>query len=240
MGSNAGRSVLAMALLACSVFLVLRGSSVAIVLGLGVILAVGPALAIRTVRVPREVQVAPVELDDAGPAWIGQYVRSVSDELKSEGFVALGSFVSRAGGITLARTILREPSAEVVAVVFCSYRDAAPTLPATRYIAFFSNLVDERQRSTGNNHRPAMMPIPDDVIVERLPQVKDPARLYRVHCALMARDRKREPRSYRLSETFDAAAFVREIEARARRNHSAWATSSRTATSGAPRGEAHC
>jgi len=105
---------LVMALLACSVFLVLRGSSVAIVGGLGVMLAVGPALAIRTaVRVPREVQVAPVELHDAGPAWIGQYVRSVSDELKSEGFVALGSFVSRAGGITLARTILREPSAEV-------------------------------------------------------------------------------------------------------------------------------
>jgi hypothetical protein len=218
-GSNMGRSGVFLIVIVGTMFLMLRGNGAAMAVGLGVMLTVGPALAIRTtVRTPLEVPVTPVELDASAPAWLGAYVRSVSDALKSEGFVPYGSFESRDGRITLLRTVFREPSTEIAALVLCAYQNAAPSLPVARYLGFFSNLADGRQRSTGNSTRPPTLPTTDDVVAERFAVVDDPARLYRVHSALMARDRKAEPKSYRTSGAFDAATFVREIEARARRN----------------------
>ncbi|HEX8791068.1 MAG TPA: hypothetical protein VF765_08940 [Polyangiaceae bacterium] len=187
--------------------------------GLGVTLLLMVPLSIHaTARVPLRVEVVPVDPRQSGPEWLAKYVETSSKNLAAEGFVQLGAYTSRGQALTLVRIVLRARETGDVAVLFGAYLEAAPTLPKLRYVAFFTELAGNRQRSTSNRPDPSNIPPPADRVVERFPQVADPVLLYRIHRALVDKEPKREPTSYRESGAFDPAQFILGIEQVARKH----------------------
>jgi hypothetical protein len=214
---------LVLALCGIIVWVVRSGGSAAlpvVIGGLCVTLLLSVPLSIHaTVRAPLDIEIVPVDPGQTGPAWLTTHVETTSKSLAAEGFALLGTYATSGPALTLVRTVLRAPETGHVAVVFGAYLGAAPTLPKLRYLAFFTDLAGGRQRSTTNRPDTSHIPPPADRVIERFPQVDDPLLLYRIHRALVDKEPKREPTSYRESGTFDPAQFIRGIEEHARKHH---------------------
>jgi hypothetical protein len=125
------------------------------------------------------------------PDWALAFAEETAAALGRAGFTSNARFVEAtwARHLTSFVTVLTNAASRDVAMAAALYTSQAAAARRVSYTEFIANLSDGRQLLTNNSATPSVFPPVPTKTLTRLPQVKDPVRLYRVHELLARRER---------------------------------------------------
>jgi hypothetical protein len=131
------------------------------------------------------------------PDWATAFLDGMVSALQPAGFAGAARWVEStwARHVTCLVTVLLNAEARDAAMVASLFTSQSPTARRVGYTEFTAKLVDGRRLMTNNNAIPSVYPPVPGKVVTQLPQVSDPARLFRIHQLLVGRERAsgREP-----------------------------------------------
>ncbi|HET8577520.1 MAG TPA: hypothetical protein VFO18_10505 [Methylomirabilota bacterium] len=123
------------------------------------------------------------------PDWALAFADHMAAALGRVGFASAARFVEStwARHVTSFVTVLLNVQSRDAAMVAAIYTTQAPTARRVGYAEFTAKLADGRRLVTNNNATPSVYPPVPSKVVTQVPLVSDPARLHRVHEALVGR-----------------------------------------------------
>ena len=123
------------------------------------------------------------------PDWALAFAEETSAVLGPAGFTAQARFVEAtwARHLTSFVTVLTNSASRDVAMLAALYTSQGTTARRVSYTEFIAKFIDGRQLLTNNSDTPSVFPPVPSKALTRLPQVKDPARLHRIHELLAGR-----------------------------------------------------
>ena len=141
--------------------------------------------------------------------------RETVDALLRTGMQVLGDFAhaSPMTKVQIRVALLADPTGQEHALVVAAHSANPKVKMSACFVEFPTKFADGGALSVTNSGEPDIYPQAPGRVLERFPQVRDPARLRRVNAALLARfykSRQRVP----LEPTGDLAAFIQEASTR--------------------------
>jgi len=123
------------------------------------------------------------------PDWAVAFTDETSAALGRAGFTANARFVEAtwARHVTSFVTVLTNAASRDVAMLAALYTSQGGTARRVSYTEFIAKFVDGRQLLTNNSATPSVFPPVPTKMLTRLPQVKEPVRLHRIHELLAGR-----------------------------------------------------
>ena len=168
------------------------------ILGLGLLIpyVLGPLLVRALTRWPAHPELEPYNPKDEGtPAQIGTFFDDVGAALAREGYSHEVWLIQRGlvqHTVSRMRVFVNERE-ESAAIAYAVISDDPRAAQFVSYIDFITYRRDGGHRLTNNAPRPSPYPPVPQRELEMFPQVRDPARLARLHRALCARDGRPAP-----------------------------------------------
>jgi hypothetical protein len=165
-------------------------------LGLAIPYVLGPILVRALTKWPAHPEIEPYDpKDETPPAQIGSFFADVEAALAREGYRPDVWLIQRGlvqHTVSRMRVFWNERE-EAAAIAYAIISDDPRASQFVSYIDVITYRRDGRHRLTNNAPRPSPYPPMPQRELEMFPQVRDPARLARLHRALCARDGRPAP-----------------------------------------------
>ena len=164
--------------------------------GLLIPYVLGPMLVRTLTRWPAHPEIDPYEpKDEVLPAQIGTFFEDVATALAREGYAHETWLIQRGmvqHTVSRMRVFVNERE-QATAIAYAIISDDPRASQFVSYLDVITHRRDGRHRLTNNAPRPSPYPPVPQRELEMFPQVRDPARLARLHRALCARDGRPAP-----------------------------------------------
>lgn len=148
---------------------------------------VAPVVVYLVVRQPRNPQFSEIWFGDIAPD-VGQFLMEGVERLETIGFRQLVHARQGAtnNNVSIVLTYLRNDQTGDAAIVVCAAASQGVTTTKARYVEFATHFLNGVEVDTNNStQQSATIPVPEKISY-RLPDVRDPVELFRIHSAFAA------------------------------------------------------